>query len=85
MIFDRIDRHAKLVNDMADKLDIDLIEETLQGHLHPDNVRSRVIRCMGCSDRTKCREMMDAAANGLDTPPSFCRNGSEFKDVLRRK
>ena len=81
MAFERLERHATLVNKMADKLGVDLIEETLRGHLRPEEMRGRVYRCMGCTGADTCEKLLADPNVHLDEAPEYCRNGAEFKRV----
>lgn len=53
-IFSRLDRHARLMDRMADTLGLDLAEESMAGRLTPEDYRSAVFRCTGCTRPEEC-------------------------------
>ena len=69
----RLDRHSRLVGRMADALDVDLEEKMMRGEMRPEEMRSAVLRCVGCSDPGDCTAKLD---DGLiaDEAPVYCRN-----------
>lgn len=70
----RFDKHADLVNRMAETLDVDLGEEMLRGNLPPQDLRSTVLNCMGCREAGACARWLEAHDGGSDVTPSYCRN-----------
>jgi len=72
--FSKIDRHAGLVNRMADALDVDFAEELQRGRLMPQELRSAVFRCTNCSNPDSCEAWLEAHADGADDTPEYCRN-----------
>lgn len=78
---DRFDRHADLVDRMAETLGVDLAEEMLRGNLPPQDMRSTVMRCMGCREAGACAAWLDAHEGGADATPSFCRNKERLEGL----
>jgi pyrroloquinoline quinone (PQQ) biosynthesis protein C len=70
----RYDKHADLVNRMAETLGVDLAEEMLKGNLPPQDIRSTVMACMGCREPGACAEWLEAHPEGSDAAPSYCCN-----------
>lgn len=70
----RLDRHADLVQRMADTLHVDFGEAMLRGTLAPEELRSAVFRCMGCECVSACADWLEAHAEGADRAPGYCRN-----------
>ena len=73
-IFDKLNKSAGLVNDMADRLDVDLnhlggLDEESSAYRY----RSAVIACSRCGKQGECRHLLDDNAK-LDDAPEYCRN-----------
>lgn len=82
--FGKLDKHNQLVADMGDALGVDLVEEVQRGNLGPEELRSRVLRCMGCAEPEACGHFLaEHKGEKLDTTPSYCRNSDMF-DALTR-
>ncbi|WP_420397860.1 DUF6455 family protein [Nioella sp.] len=79
-IFKTLSDSAGLVDDMADRLDVDL---THIGGLDVESsalaYRSMVLSCTACTQHEDCRHLLDDNAK-LDDAPSYCRN----RDVMHR-
>lgn len=73
-IFKNLSKSAGLVNDMADRLDVDLNHI---GGLDPENsayaYRSAVMSCSACKKHEDCRHLLDENAT-LEDAPDYCRN-----------
>ncbi len=84
--FARMDAHAELVNGMADAIGVDMAEEVLAGRMPPEEVRSLVLRCVGCADVTRCRHFLadHAIAHDAAAAPDFCRNKARM-DLLKAR
>jgi len=73
-IIKNLSEGAALVNDMADRLDVDLTR--IGG---PDAERSvvayrnAVMSCAACTQHEECRHLLDDNAK-LDDAPDYCRN-----------
>jgi len=83
--FERLEKHERLVNKMADTLGVDLVEEVQRGNLAPSELRNRVFRCVGCDSADACADWLRAHPDGTDGAPEFCRNGKMFADLAARK
>lgn len=73
-IFTKLDKHANLVNRMADAVHADLgaalVEHRLTGH----ELRAAILSCTNCTRPDDCRLWLDAHPNGSEKTPSYCRN-----------
>ena len=73
-IFKTLSESAGLVNDMADRLDVDL---TQIGGLDVESsataFRSAVVSCSACEQHGECRHLLDDNAK-LEDAPDYCRN-----------
>jgi GTP cyclohydrolase III len=71
-----INRHAALMNRMAETLGVDLTQAIADGRMPAEAWREAVVRCTGCSDPEGCQHWLaDHAAD--ETPPEapgYCRN-----------
>lgn len=83
MLFERFDRHARLMNSMADALGHDLETEMLAGRLSPEKYREKVFRCVGCGNAEGCARLLEAANGFLDEAPSYCRNKETLYGLCR--
>ncbi len=79
----RIDRHARLVDRMADALGVDLGEEAMMGRMRPEDLRSAVLRCTGCSHVDACDTWLTAHPDGATAAPDYCRNKQQLERVGR--
>ena len=82
-MFERFDRHVRLMNRMGDALGRDLEGELLSGELSPEAYREKVYRCVGCSNPEACQKLLDSVNGVLDGPPEYCRNRSDFDLVTK--
>jgi hypothetical protein len=80
---DRFDKHASLVNRMAETLGVDLADEMLRGNLPPQDLRGAVLNCMGCREAGACETWLAANAAGSEVTPSFCRNRERLEALAR--
>ena len=80
---DRFDKHADLVNRMADTLGVDLAEETLRGELPPQDLRATVLNCMGCREAGACETWLAEHSEGADATPGSCRNKERLEALAR--
>ncbi len=78
-LFERYDRHAGLVSDMADTLGVDLAEMTMTGRLTPSDHRAAVFRCIGCTQPGACAEWTAAHTEGARHAPDYCRNKEQLE------
>lgn len=77
-IVQRLDRHADLVQRMAETLRVDFVEAMLRGKLAPEELRAAVFRCTGCDCVNACTAWLDSHPEGAERAPGYCRN----RDVL---
>jgi hypothetical protein len=82
-VFSSIDRHAALMDRMADTLGVDLAELSLRGELAPEAYRQAVLRCTGCTDPGGCAKWTAAHPEGASRAPGFCRNKEQMERLAR--
>jgi len=78
----KLNRHAALMNRMAQVLGVDLTEAMAQGQLSGEEWREAVVRCTGCDDPTACIHWLadhDApedhgGAATAHEAPGYCNN-----------
>lgn len=81
-----LNRHAALMNRMAQALGVNLTEMMLQGKLGGEDWREAVVRCAGCPEPTECLHWLSAhdEDNGRAKPeaeaPDYCTN----RDMMAR-
>lgn len=77
-----LNRHAQLMNRMAQVLGVDLTETMARGLLSGEDWRGAVVRCTGCADPEGCLHWLseqdapedhDGAATA-EAAPEFCNN-----------
>lgn len=71
-------RHAGLVDQMSNALDIDLEEKALQGKISISEIDDAVLRCTGCSHPNDCEHWLATRESVEDKTPSYCRNSDLF-------
>lgn len=70
-----LNRHAALVNRMAETLGLDLTQATREGRLSAEAWRDAVLACTGCSDPEHCMGWMaELQEQGAEAPPAYCEN-----------
>ena len=74
-------RHAKLVDQMAETLGIDLEEAALRGDVAIDEISDAVLRCTACSNPDHCEGWL-AGHDKADSTPGYCRN-ADLMDRLK--
>jgi hypothetical protein len=79
----RFDKHADLVNRMAETLGVDLTEEMLRGHLPPQDLRTTVLNCISCSEDGACSGWLEEHAGGSDVTPPYCRNKARLEGLAQ--
>ena len=77
-IFRKLDRHADLVNRMASTVGADLETALLRGQLGGQELRSAVLRCVGCEGGADCPDWLAAHETGATETPEYCRNRNLF-------
>jgi Family of unknown function (DUF6455) len=70
----QIEKHKKLMDQMADRLGSDLDEAELRGELAPGARNAMVLSCTNCASPEECQKWL-AAHDSADQAPEFCRNG----------
>ena len=83
--FERLEKHERLVSQMAETLGLDLVEEVQRGNLAPSELRNRVFRCVGCDCTQACASWMADHVQGAEAAPEYCRNHQMFADLAARK
>jgi hypothetical protein len=73
-LFDKLDRHADLVNRMAETVGADLGDAAIRGQIRPEEMRSAVLRCTACDSVEECGHWLDDHAEGAAAAPGYCRN-----------
>lgn len=76
----KLKAHAALVDQMAQKLGVDLEDAVLSGAARFDDVADAVLRCTECSDPGHCQGWL-AQSGARDAPPAYCRNVDLFADL----
>ena len=79
----RFDKHAGLVNRMAETLGVDLAEEAQRGNLPPQDLRGVVLNCMGCREAGACESWLADHPEGADATPGYCRNKERLEALAR--
>jgi len=80
-----INRHAALMNRMAETLGVDLTQAIADGRLPAEAWREAVVRCTACSDPEGCQHWLAEHAQDEHRPedaPGYCRN-RDLMDSLR--
>jgi len=77
-VLDRIDRHADLVDRMADTVGVNLVEAAQRGEIAEGTLRSAVFSCIGCTEPLACKDWLDAHPDGAHETPEYCRNKALF-------
>lgn len=73
-IFKTLSESAGLVNDMADRLDVDLTRiGGLDAETSATAYRRVVVACSTCKKHAACRHLLDENTR-LDDAPAYCRN-----------
>lgn len=71
----RLEKHAELVERMAETLGVDLTEEQMTARMTPEDLHETVLRCTTCLEEGACQQFLTLNHDrGADTAPSFCRN-----------
>lgn len=74
------DEHGRLVLAMADRQGLDLQEMIVRAELSEDRFEHAVDRCMGCTQPTRCKGLLDSSRPTLRVP-DFCRNDDLFIEL----
>jgi hypothetical protein len=82
-ILAKFDRHAELMERMADTVGVDLAQLSMTGRLGPDDYRAAVFRCTGCTQPGACAEWIDGHPDGSSQTPDYCRNKAQLERLAR--
>lgn len=66
-------RHADLLDNMANKLGVDLEESVMAGKMEFDGIADAVLRCTGCNHPDHCTSLL-AQGEALSEAPDYCQN-----------
>lgn len=80
----RYAEHAKLVEEMANALGVDLTEEMMAGRWTPEDMQATVTRCLGCTDPAHCQGWLKDNKSGASETPGYCRN-KELLEAMRER
>ncbi|MDF2141580.1 DUF6455 family protein [Paenirhodobacter sp. CAU 1674] len=71
-----LNRHAALMNRMAEVLGVDLTEAMAKGQLSGEGWREAVVRCTSCDDPTACQHWLAGhdGDEGAAEAPDYCNN-----------
>jgi len=72
-------RHADLIERMANALGLDLDERIMQGGLDIESLDDAVLRCTLCSDPEGCEHWVSAQQDEAPAAPEMCRNLALFQ------
>ncbi len=72
--------HKQMVLRMADRQGLDLEEMSLRAEMTEEQFETAVDRCVGCTQPTACKCLLDGSGPRLALP-DFCRNGDFFADL----
>lgn len=75
-MFNKFEKHADLVNAMADKAKVELGAKLLSGELSAQGLRSAVMLCSHCDNVGACKGHLAAAPEG--SVPAYCLNKPLF-------
>jgi hypothetical protein len=84
-LFDKVERHADLVGQMASTLDVDLAQAVQAGQVGEGALRSVVYNCMGCDAPAACKDWLNGHPDGAATAPDYCRNKSLLERIRTPK
>ena len=84
-LLNKIDRHADLVQRMAQSRGADLGDALLDGAVSAGDLRGAVLRCMLCENPDDCAAHLDAAEATGTRPdvPGYCRNHDLMDRIAR--
>lgn len=72
--------HARLVDEMATKLGVDLQQSAIDGDVSVDEISEAVLRCLGCANPMHCEGFLSQHAE-VDRTPEYCRNQELLKKL----
>lgn len=74
----RLEKHEKLMRQMAAANGVDLEMELQTGNFGQDDYWKSVLACTGCTDPTSCEKHLRDGRSGI---PAFCRNGDTIRHL----
>ncbi|MBV2359656.1 hypothetical protein KUH32_07715 [Thalassococcus sp. CAU 1522] len=74
-------RHAKLVDQMAEAVGLDLEERMLRGELTFGELDDAVLRCTGCAQPCACEAFLAGTTETIADTPDYCRNAELFREL----
>ncbi len=78
----QIQKHSRLMDQMADRLAADLDEAELRGDLTPDIREAMVLSCTNCTSPEACEKWL-STHDSADAAPEYCRNGDKLLDLRK--
>ena len=80
-MFEKIARHADLVEKMSHSAGVDLGLSLCEGRLSPEGLRGAVYACATCDRVESCQHFLAEEADGPRPAPDYCLNKPLF-DLL---
>jgi len=77
----KIKRHARLVDQMADALGVDVEEKVMSGLLDPEEVVDAVLRCTACTNPEDCEQWLETQDRPVEDTPDYCRNTQLLREL----
>jgi len=77
-LFAKLDRHADLMNRMAETLHTDLSGALARESLSAQELRNAIMACVGCEGGSQCPDWLHKHPQGADDAPAYCRNRAVF-------
>ena len=74
-------QHSQRVQDMADRLNVDLAHAVLSGKLRRFPYEDVVARCSRCAAQEACNAWLKAASGTTSHAPDYCRNKHLFEGL----
>lgn len=84
MSYDRLKRHAALVDEMAHARGIDLEEAAMRADLAPSDLSDMVLRCATCTNVGDCETWLASQVGAVSETPRYCKNADVFTELARR-
>ncbi|MDF1802980.1 DUF6455 family protein [Thalassovita sp.] len=78
---EKIKRHARLVDHMADALGVDIEEKVMAGLLDPEEVADAVLRCTACTNPDDCEHWLETQDRPVKETPDYCRNAELLREL----
>ena len=79
----KIDRHAELMNRMADTVGADFSRAIVSGAMSGEQYRQAILSCTNCSHPEECASWLEANPGGAEQTPEYCRNAGLFDRLAR--